>query len=497
LKEHKFGAILSYVNLALTNITGLLLTPFIIKMLGDSEYGLYTLIGAFVGYLSVLDLGLNNAIIRFVAQYRVQNDSKSQENFLAISLVIYTFIGLLITFFGLLFYFNLDTLFHNSLSSNELRRAKIMLLILIFNIAITLPGGAFTGICSGYEKFIFPRFLSITKVVIRSIAVILILKNGADAIGIVLLDTIVNLLFIIVTIYYTFFNLKVKIKLHEWKFYYVKEIFQYSFWIFVFALVYQFQWRTGQVILGSTTNTTIVAIFGVGVMLGVYFTTFGNIINGLLLPKAVQAVYNKVSNEVLTDQMIKFGRISYFLLIYVFGAFFLTGQDFIKLWIGELYLPAYWIALIIMMVYIIPIAQGYSHAVLEAKKMLRFKSLNFLLFSFIGALSGYLLSKNHGMYGMIVGLASGVFLLQIVMNLYYQLKLKLNVIKFFKAILKISIFTILLIIICNYFFIYFNQLTWSFFLLKNAFFSFSFFLLSYIFLTKEEKKYFFQLKMKP
>ena len=297
MKEHKFGAILSYANLALTNITGLLLTPFIIKMLGDSEYGLYTLIGAFVGYLSVLDLGLNNTIVRFVAQYRVQNDSKAQENFLAISLIIYTFIGLLITFFGILFYFNVEVLFKNSLSYGELSKAKTMLLILIFNIAITLPGGAFTGICSGYEKFIFPRLLTIIKVVVRSIAVVLILKKDADAIGIVVLDTIVNLLFIIVTIYYTFFKLKVSIKLHKWEFYYVKEIFQYSFWIFIFALVYQFQWRTGQVILGTTTNTITVAVFGIGVMLGIYYTTFGNVVNGLILPKAIQSVYNNASAE--------------------------------------------------------------------------------------------------------------------------------------------------------------------------------------------------------
>jgi O-antigen/teichoic acid export membrane protein len=491
LKEHKFGAILSYTNLALTNITGLLLTPFIIKMLGDSEYGLYTLIGAFVGYLSVLDLGLNNAIVRFVAQYRVQNDIKSQENFLAISLIIYTFIGLLITFFGIFFYFNLDALFHDTLSYHELSKAKIMLLILIFNIAITLPGGAFTGICTGYEKFIFPRILSIIKVVIRSVAVILILNNGADAIGIVLLDTIVNLLFIIVTMYYTFFKLKVKIKLHEWKFYYVKEIFQYSFWIFIFALVYQFQWRTGQVILGTTTNTITVAIFGIGVMLGVYYTTFGNVINGLLLPKAVQAVYNNATSEMLTNQMIKVGRISYVLLIYVFGAFLLTGFDFIKLWVGETYLPAYWISLLIMLVYILPISQGYSHAILEAKKILRFKSLSFLIFSIASAFSGYFFSLEYGIYGMIGGLVGAIFVLQIVMNFYYHYKLGINVIRFFKEAITIFTIAFTLVLVINYLiFSYFTINTWLFFVFKNIIYSIIFASVIYIALNKEEKQLF-------
>lgn len=496
MKEHKFAALLSYVNLGLTNLTGILVTPYVIRSLGNQEYGLYTLIGAFVGYLSVLDLGLNNAIIRYVAQYRLQKDEKAQENFLATSLIIYCVIAVLLIILGATFYFNIDYFFSNSLSVEELHKAKIMLIVLVFNVAFTLPGGAFTGICSGYEKFIFPRILSILKVIIRATTLVLILSVGADSIGVVVLDTVINLLFILVTIWYAFSKLKIKIKLHQWDFSFVKEIFKYSIWIFLFALVYQFQWRTGQVILGSTTNTRIVAIFGVGVMLGVYFTTFGNIINSLLLPKAVQAVYNNASNEVLTNQMIKVGRISYLLLIYVFGAFLLIGQDFVKLWIGEIYLPAYWIALSIMAVYIIPIAQGYSHAILDAKKMLRFKSLIFLVFSIIGAISGYFLSKNYGMYGMIAGLVSAIFLLQIVMNFYYQFKLRLDMPKFFKAITKITFLTIFLIVISHHLFSYCNQLSWLSFLVKIIVFSFSFLLMCFFILTQEEKDYIFKFKIK-
>jgi O-antigen/teichoic acid export membrane protein len=47
-------------------------------MLGDEEYGLYTLIGAFVGYLSILELGLNNAIIRHVAKYKVEKNKQKK-----------------------------------------------------------------------------------------------------------------------------------------------------------------------------------------------------------------------------------------------------------------------------------------------------------------------------------------------------------------------------------------------------------------------------------
>lgn len=275
MTEFKKGAFFSYLQLLLTTIGGLLITPFIIKMLGTSEYGLYTLIGAFVGYLSILDLGLNNAIVRYVAQYRAQKDATGQENFLAITLIIYSAIGVTLLIFGVAFYLNTDVLFKNSLSSNELVRAKQMLVILVFNIAFTLPGGAFTGICNGYEQFSFPRILNIIKYLLRTVLVISILKLGSNALGIVIIDTLMNLLYILVSFFYVIKKLKVKIKLHSFDWFLIKDIFSYSFWIFIFGLIYQFQWRTGQIILGATTDTTTVAIYGLGVVLGVYFMNFG------------------------------------------------------------------------------------------------------------------------------------------------------------------------------------------------------------------------------
>ena len=297
MKEQKFGLILSYVNLFLTNFFGIIVTPIMIKMLGSSEYGLYSLIGAFVGYLSVLDLGLNDTIVRYVAKYRIEEDKKGEENFIAISFILYIFIGLVLIVLGAIFYNSIDDFFKSTLTIEEIKKAKIMVLILIFNLAITIPGGALVGICSGYKKFIFPRLLTIVKYVTRVILLCLILYLGSEAIGIVILDTILNLVFILITIYYVFFKLKVTSRLYSFNVNQIKEIFGYSIWVFIYSLTFQFQWRSGQFVIGTNSNTTSVAIFAIGVMLGIYFTTFGNLINGILLPKAVESIGLGINNE--------------------------------------------------------------------------------------------------------------------------------------------------------------------------------------------------------
>ncbi len=111
MSQLKKGAVLNYTTIILTNVIGILLTPFILNHLGKSEYGIYLTIGALVGTISLLDFGLNNTIIRFVAKYRAEKDKKGQENFLATTMFLYGCISLLVVIIGVTFYGFIDTYF--------------------------------------------------------------------------------------------------------------------------------------------------------------------------------------------------------------------------------------------------------------------------------------------------------------------------------------------------------------------------------------------------
>ena len=78
MNQRRWGAILSYVNIVATVVVGLLYTPIMLRLLGQSEYGLYSLIGSVVGYLSVLDMGLGNTIVRYTAKNRVDGTEQKE-----------------------------------------------------------------------------------------------------------------------------------------------------------------------------------------------------------------------------------------------------------------------------------------------------------------------------------------------------------------------------------------------------------------------------------
>uniref|UniRef100_UPI004047BDB5 lipopolysaccharide biosynthesis protein n=1 Tax=Mariniflexile sp. TaxID=1979402 RepID=UPI004047BDB5 len=488
VSQIKTGAFLNYITIFLTNMVGLLLTPYMIRQLGSSEFGLYTLIGALIGYIAVLDFGLGHTIVRFVAKYRAEKDRKGEENFLATTMIIYFAISFLVAVIGVVFYFYLDEIFKSSLNYDEISKAKIMYIFMVFNLTISLPSNVFSGICLGVEKFIFAKSIKIIQYVIRSLLLVALLFFGGKAVSIVIMDTIINLIFIVVNLFYVFKILKIKFKLHHFEKNLIKEIFSYSIWIFVFILVAQFQWKTGQMIMGIITNTTIVAIYAVGIMLGGYYGAFSSAITNVFLPRAMQMTIANVSSEELTNMMIKIGRISFIVLIYILGAFILFGKQFVALWVGNGYYDAYIIAVMIMISYTIPLTQGFANAILEARKKLAFKAIIFFVFLLLGTILGYFLAKIYGSIGMITGTVIGWLISQNIMNYYYHKVIGLNIWRFFKELFNKTILSLLFVIIIGIAIKNIPGENWFNFILKSLLYSIVFALVFYHFAINNYEK---------
>src|SRR5690625_1827371 len=374
----KSGVYLSYISLFVSNVSNLILTPFIIRNLGDSEYGLYMLIGAFVGYIAVLDFGLGNTIVRFVAKYRAENDKKSEENFLYSTFIIYSMISAVILLIGVILYFNLHNIFAESLSINEVEKAKIMFVILVINLALTLPMKSFTGIMSAYEKFVIPKVLTIGRLMLRMVILFILLSLGYKAIAIVMVDAILNLLMLVISMAYVFLNLKVKIRLHYFNKTIFKEIFSYSSLVFISVIVDQIYWRIGHLILGIVASTSEVAVFAIGMTFGQYFITFSTAISGVFLPKITSMVVKKASGEDLTNMLIKTGRLQFIILGFILGWFIVLGRNFIILWAGPSYGVSWIIALIIMIPLSVVLTQTIGISILQAKNMHGFRAFAYL-----------------------------------------------------------------------------------------------------------------------
>ena len=74
------GVIISYINLAISSLIPFIYTPIMLDMLGQSEYGLYSLAQSAVSYLSLLSFGFGSTIIRYRAKERAEGNKEDVEN---------------------------------------------------------------------------------------------------------------------------------------------------------------------------------------------------------------------------------------------------------------------------------------------------------------------------------------------------------------------------------------------------------------------------------
>jgi O-antigen/teichoic acid export membrane protein len=433
--EYKIGAILSYLSIFIGNTVGIIYTPIMLRMLGQEEYGLYSLVGSTIATMSIVDLGFGNACIRYISKYRALGDRDKEYRVNGMFTVINIGICLLTCLIGLILYYFSNSLFNNSLTLNQLNKFKLMLLILIFNLAISFPFSVFGSIIVSYEKFIFPKIIGIVRTIINPIVILGILYLGSDSLGMVIANTVINILFLWVNAYYCFNKLNIKVYFKGFDFALLKEISIYSFFIFLAIIVDKIYWNTDQFILGIYSGTVMISIYAIASQLNMYYMQFSTAISTMFLPKVTTMVIKDSSNHELTNLFIKIGRIQFLILGLILSGFILFGKEFITIWAGREYKDAYYMALILITPFTIPLIQNIGLTILQAKNKNVFRSTVLIFIAIGNFLISIPLAQRFGGIGCAIGTSIAMILGNIlIMNIYYYKKININILRFWVEI---------------------------------------------------------------
>ena len=445
MNQLKAGAALNYVVIVLNMLVGLLYTPYMLRMMGQSEYGLYSLVASVISYLTVLDLGLGNAIVRYTAKYRAEGKTTEQYEMFGMFLVLYMVIGMVAFIGGLGLYFNVETLFGATMTVEELERSRIMMLFLIFNLAVTFPMSIFGSIATAYERFVFPKVVNIIRIVLNTIIMICLLEMGYKAVAMVVLQTVFNLLTLTINFFYCKYKLRIKIFFRNFQWSFLKEVAIYSFWIFLNAIMDRIYWSTGQFVLGAFVGTAAVAVFAIAIQLEHMYMQFSTAISGVFLPKVTGMVARNDNREEISDLFIRTGRIQYIVISLILTGFIVFGRDFIHLWAGSEYESAYLITLLFFISLAIPLIQNLGITILQARNQMKFRSLLYIVIAVLSLVFQIILAKQYGGIGCAIAIAGALFMGQgLIMNVYYHKKQGLDIWKFWKEILKMSVVPVVL-----------------------------------------------------
>lgn len=439
-KEIKIGAVLGYVNMIVSLLISFLYTPILLKHLGQSEYGLYALVASIIGYLSVLDMGFGNAMIRYVSRSKANPSKLNEGKINGLFLFLYTIIGIISFIIGFILISKAGSIFA-ALTPSELARAKVIMVILVCTVSVSFPLSIFDSYVVSSEKFKYVKILSLIKTLIVPLTMLPLLYLGHKAITMVIVTSSYSLIFHFITIFYCFKKLKMKI---HFSFKSIdkpllKEILIYSFFIFLNIIVDNIYTNTDQVILGNVAGTIAVSIYAVAARISQINTSFSTTISGLFFPRINKTLEEENGNQKVSDLFIKVSRVQLYIMALIVFGFIVFGRQFILLWVGNDYIDAYYIIMLLIIPAVIPLTQNIGISILQAKNKHKFRSVVYICIAILNIFISIPLAKKYGGVGAAIGTAIANCIGQItIMNFYYWKKIEIDIPTYWKRFVSFT-----------------------------------------------------------
>lgn len=441
VNQRRAGAVLSYVALIVNAVTTFVYTPLILSFLTTSEYGVYQLIGSIIAYLGVMDMGLSTTLSRFYVEARVKEDESHVENLLAMAMVIYGVLTVLSVAVGVAFDLLLPVLFGQSFTKPELALAHQMMLLVLLNCIVVLPGNYFLAVINANERFVFARTLRIARYLLQFAGVIAVLYLGQGAIGVLTVQVALNFLVDLAYIFYYRGKLHVRAKLHHWDKRLLLHIFSFSGYILLNMVFDQIFWKTGQVVLGAVVNATAVGVYGIATQLitsGYMEVSTG--VTSVFLPKLTAMSARTDDMTKINDLFNRIGHIQALLVWGICAGFVAIGQEFVYVWAGPEYGEAFWATLLLMFGLNVALVQNLGISVLQAKDKQGFRAIIYIVIAVLDLLVSIPVSAEFGVIGCAVTAAVFLFIgTGPIMNWYYHTKIGIDIPKFWHEVISVLI----------------------------------------------------------
>ena len=400
------GVLLTYLNIGLGSLIPIFYTPVMLRILGQSEYGLYSLANSVVGYLSLLTFGLGSTIVRYVAKYRAEGNKEGEEKVIGLFLLMYSVLAIFVLIGGAVLSDNVETIFHRGLTDAEISKITILIRIMSFNMAISFPISVFGSIIMAHERYIYRQAVNILSTVAVPCANIVILYMGYGSIGMTMVSTGLQFLMLPLNVGYCFCILKIRPKFRKLPIKLIKEIISFSVFVFIGSIVDMLFWSTDKLILGMLTSTAVVAVYNVGSTFNSMMTSISTAFSGVLMPKTTGMITKGATSEQLTALFIRIGRLQYLIIALALSGFIVFGHDFKLLRAGKGYEEAYYIALVTLIPLSIPLIQNTGLSIVTAQNKHQFRSMVYLIIAIANVISTYLVVPLMGGFG--AALCSGI-----------------------------------------------------------------------------------------
>ena len=439
----RVGIVISYVTLAFSILGAFVVTPRLLEVLGDVQYGLRSFATSLATWLTVISSALAASYLRFVNESSKENGvGEGKTN--TIYLKIFSFISLivlLITSAIAAFCFAFHISF-GDYTTEENQLITILLLLSGINVSIQIAASVFTHYLTYKKEFIFIRSLNLF---------VTFLTFALELIFVFITKSVIAVMVVTLALSVASFSANaffaIKIKKMPFERANIKEnspllkaIVIFSSFILLNTVVDQINQQVDITILGFLTDAEKVTDYTLSRLFVTYLVSLSVAISSAYAPKIHELVKNG-DNESVNELFQRVSRIQLIVVIFIVGGFAACGHSFVFLWLGERKEYIYFYSLALLSLNIIPLSCNLAIEVQRAMNKHRFRAILYIVFALLNVgfsvLLIVLLPKEMAVWGAIFGTVFSIGIGNIVvLNIYNHVAIKLDMAHYFLNVLK-------------------------------------------------------------
>jgi O-antigen/teichoic acid export membrane protein len=381
--------------------TWFLLTPFILRHLEPSLFGLWVLVGSVVAYGSLLDFGIAGAVTKYIAEYRVKGELEEARVLVATALVYYTAVGLLVTLVSIAIapifpkFFNISSEHHSTATS--------LVMLSGFGMGLSILSASTTAVLRGMQRFDLMNLLGVITTLLRAGAIVTILLSGGGVIGLVSVTILVNVLMQIPAVWLIYRiapELRFGLTSPSWKT--MRKVTSFSSSLFLIHVGGQLETKTDEIVIGAFLPISAITPYNLARKLSNLPQMLTDQFLSLILPLA-SALHAENDQVRLRSLYIISTRLTLGTFLAIGISLVIMAGPLLTIWIGEEFAEYAYLVLVLTLASLIDIPTWPAGFVLQGIARHRFIAIMAICGGLANLALSLLLVRQFGLLGVALG----------------------------------------------------------------------------------------------
>ena len=390
----------NYAGVLIPAAVFLLLTPFMIKTLGPTAYGIWIIANTLRSYFQIMEFGIRTSVIKFVSEYHAKGEKRKIEELFTTSFFAFLIIGIISLIILKVIADFAPNIF--KIPSSYFETLKTLISIFGLNIAVIFLNRIFEGTLAGFQRYDLVNLLNIISETLNAVLTALLLLLGYGLISLSILSVLlsVSVFFIQTFVLKKYYNLGIKISRFNWQA--IINIADFSFFSFAIEVAAKVSAKMDSLIIGIFMPVAAVTEYIIGVKLASITEKLTDPMVDIFFPFASELSINNDKSG-LHRLLIEGTKISALISFPLTGFLFLSGEAAINLWIGKGYESSVSILNLFLLISAVSALEATSSRILLGIGKLKFNATVSVCSTFLNLILSLILIKPLGLKGVALG----------------------------------------------------------------------------------------------